>query len=127
MNGFTNSGGFTIKSPFGDLAKRVERAAAAAPQRVSSNMDRVFGRLEDDVRDAIREHPAWPNEIADKTSVKAVDGEFELQVDDERMPGLEFGRDPQKAPASLVAPLFQQRRLDVEDDLSVAVARGVGL
>lgn len=122
MPGFTNEG-FTFESGFDDVAKQVKTAAKRAEERVGLGIAQVFSGVEQGLQDVIREHPVWDSAIADRTRFEGTD----VVIDDERAMDLETGRDPSRSPSPVITTYLQQNTADIEDRLSEAITRGVGL
>lgn len=128
MSGFTSKGLFSVtKEPFGDWSTATKKAAAVAPQAITRHIGRVFSAVEDEVREAINESPEWPSEIADRSSFRPQAGGYELHIEDERAADLEFGRDPQRAPAALLRPMGNQMTERLGGGIREAVRRGAGI
>jgi hypothetical protein len=128
MNGFTNNGVFTVKKdPFGGWEQSLQKSMAGAQENIGQALDGLFARVEADLRQRIEEHDEWPSEIADKTTVQSRNGGFEVWIDDDRAVGLEYGNDPQKAPAPLLRVMAAEREDEIGEGIREAIHRAVGI
>lgn len=128
MSGFTNQGAFSVtKEPFSDWAKDLAKVTAGLQGRVSSSIDQVMAGMESGLRSEIKAHPGWPDDMADKASVRAKDGEYEVLVDDHRAHGLEYGSDPEKSPSPVIEPFGARTEQEAGKQIEDAVRRAVRL
>lgn len=128
MSGFLTNGAFSItKEPFGDWAKSLAKITAGLQPRLEASIDQVMAGMERGLQDEIRSHPAWPNDLADKTSVQVQDGEYQVQVNDPRAHGLEFGNDPEHAASPLIEPYGATMEPVLGQKIESLVRREVGL
>lgn len=128
MSGFTNKGAFSItKEPFGGWAADLAKVVSGLQPRIASSIDQVMAGMEKGLRDEITAHPDWPSDIADKASIRARDGEYEVLVDDQRAHGLEYGLDPEKSPSPVIEPFGAKTEAAAGQEISAAIRKAVRL
>ena len=128
MTGFANKGLFSIdKEPFSGWLKDIERVVDDADVRLSAEIDGVFQQASTALQETIRRDPQWPNEIADNTAFDKVDGEFQVDFDDPRVPFLEYGGKDGEAPAPVLRTFADSHEQDADANLDQAVHRAIGI